>query len=347
MKRDNHSALRIAVIVLSCAVLALAIYTVSRYLQFRSEAAAVPTDDPTVSAEAPAHITELTRSFLEDGDSIDWNGVRYTPRRGVEAYLIMGVDRSEAQIASGMTNGQAAVLLHLALDVRAQRYQILQLNRDTVSQVHILNQDGSISATLFKPLCLAHAYAKDPVAGCENTVTSVEYLLGDVPISGYAAVSLESIAALNDAVGGVTVTIDRDLTAVNPAFTKGATVTLDTKTAEAYVRARMAVGDENNLNRMARQVNYMRAWLDTAKTKSRQDAQFAMRLLKKLQPIMTTDMTEKRLSVLAGDAATYENGGFLTIDGEYRMVNGYNLYYADSDSLMQAVLELFYEAKED
>jgi len=342
MKKETNPALRIAAIVLACAVLALAIYTVTRYLRFRAGQPAEP-DPPVSTAEVPAHITAQTRGALEDSGTVVWKGTRYVPRKGIEAYLIMGVDRSEAQIASGVVNGQADVLLLLVLDVPNRSYRILQFNRDTVTQVHILNGDGSISATLFKPICLAHAYGKSPVAGCENTVTSVEFLLGDVPISGYAAVSLESVGTLNDAVGGVTVTIDRDLTGADPAFTEGATVRLNAKTAERFVRARMDVGDDDNLNRMGRQMQYMRAWLETARTKSQEDAQFALRLLQRLEPVMTTDMTEKRLSGLAADAAAYENGGFVTIDGEYRMTDGFNLYYPDGDSLMDTVLALFYE----
>ena len=40
--------------------------------------------------------------------------------------------------------------------------------------------------------------------------------------------------------------------------------------------ARMNLGEDNNQNRMARQVQFMNAWLDTARAKIRQDAQFAM-----------------------------------------------------------------------
>lgn len=339
MKKNTNPVRIAALTAVILAVLVLAVITAKKLSDFRAQTE--PGRDPeTINAA-----TELTRTALED-EALLYKGVRYVPRRGIESYLILGVDRTEAQIASGLENGQADVLLLLVLDPREDRYRTLQLNRETVTQVNILAQDGSTAASLFKPVCLAHAYAGSPEAGCENTVSAVRYLLQDVPIDGYAAMNLESIGVLCDAVGGVTVKIGSDLTGIDPAFSEGAAVRLDAETAERFVRARMSLGEDNNLNRMGRQLQFMQAWLDTARRKAQQDTGFAMRLLDRLDPALTTDITEKRLSGIASDAGKYENGGFLTIDGEYRTVDGFQYYYADEESLMETVLELFYQAEQ-
>ena len=340
MNKNTKPALRLGVMaVVILAVAVLAVITVIKLGQFRAASA------KGQEGQGNTAVTEQTRQALEEGDVLTYKGTRYVRRRGLETCLILGVDRTEAQIASGMTNGQTDVLLLLVMDPRESRYRILQLNRDMVSLVDILSPDGSVSASLYKPLCLAHAYASTPEMGCENTVRSVRYLLQDTPIDGYAAMSLEAIGALCDAVGGVTVTIRSDLTAADPSFKEGATVTLDARTAEKFVRARMEVGESNNANRMERQMQFLRAWLETAKSKSAQDAQFAMGLLRRLEPQLTTNMTEKRLSGLAADAGKYENEGFLTIGGEYRTVDGFQYFYADEESLMDTLLELFYQAE--
>jgi hypothetical protein len=70
-----------------------------------------------------------------------------------------------------------------------------------------------------------------------------------------------------------------------------------------------------------------------------------MRLLQRLEPLLTTNLTEKRLSSIASDAGKYENGGFLTIDGEYRVVDSFHYCYAYEESLMETVIELFYQAE--
>ena len=339
MKRDTNLTRVVVLAVVIVAVVTLAVITISKYNQFRAQTQTGSKSEPNVSTTI-----NNTREAIED-EAITFRGVRYVPRRGLETCLILGVDRTEKQIASGMTNGQADVLLLLVMDPRESRYRILQLNRDMVTQVNVLAPDGIVSGSLYKPLCLAHAYAHGEEMGCENTVNAVRWLLQDVPVDGYAALNLESVAALNDAVGGVTVTIRGDLTAVDPSFKDGATVTLDAEKAELFVRARMSLG-QTNADRMQRQEQFMQAWMNTARTKSQQDTQFAMRLLQKLEPLMTTNMTEKRLSGIASDAGKYKNEGFLTIDGEYRTVDGFHYYYADEESLMETVIELFYQAEE-
>ncbi len=341
MKRDTNLTRLAVAVVAVLAVAVLAVITISKIKQFRADTQPQPTENSRQSA-----VTEQTRQALEEDEILLWKGTRYVRRKGLETYLILGVDRTEAQIASGITNGHADVLMLLVLDPRESRYRVLQINRDTVSQVAVLSPSGYISSRLYKPICLAHAYASDSEQGCENTVNSVRYLLQDTPIDGYAAMNLEAIVELNDAVGGVMVKIPNDLTRLDASFREGATVRLDAENVELFVRARMILGETNNAKRLERQKLFMQSWLSTAKTKTQQDSQFAMRLLQKLEPLLTTNMTEKRLSAIASDAGKYENEGFLTISGEYREVDGFQYYYADEESLMEAVIELFYQAEE-
>ncbi len=341
MKRDTNLTRLAVAVVAVLAVAVLAVVTIVKLGQFRAKAQPQPTENSQQSA-----VTEQTRQALEEDEILIWKGVRYERRKALETYLILGVDRTDEQIAAGLENGQADVLLLLVIDPRESRYRVLQINRDTVSQVAVMSPSGYISSRLFKPLCLAHAYASGPEQGCENTVNSVRYLLQDTPIDGYAAMNLEAIAELNAAVGGVTVTIPSDMTSVSASFQEGAAVKLDEKTAEIFVRARMSLGETDNSKRLERQKQFMQAWLDTAKTKAQQDPQFAMKLLQKLEPLLTTNLTEKRLSGIASDADKYENEGFLTITGEYRIVDGFHYFYADEESLMETVIELFYQAAE-
>lgn len=57
---------------------------------------------------------------------------------------------------------------------------------------------------------------------------AVSELFYGLPIHGYCALSMNSIASLNDTVGGVTVTVPEDLAVMQPKlFTAGDTVTLE------------------------------------------------------------------------------------------------------------------------
>ena len=77
-------------------------------------------------------------------------------------------------------------------------------------------------------------------------------LLGE-SIDFYVAMNMDGISELNDLAGGVTVTLEDDFSSIDPAMTKGTTLTLHGDQAETFVRSRMTVGDGTNASRMERQ----------------------------------------------------------------------------------------------
>lgn len=75
-------------------------------------------------------------------------------------------------------------------------------------------------------------------------------------IDFYVAMNMDGISELNDLAGGVTVTLEDDFSSIDPAMTKGTTLTLHGDQAETFVRSRMTVGDGTNASRMERQSVY-------------------------------------------------------------------------------------------
>ena len=316
-------------LVLTAAAVFLLIFTATRLLAFSPKQ-----PEPEVTASGKM------RPDLDD-DTITFEGVSYRRKSRVESYLILGVDKTEEQRQMGMA-GQADVLLLLVLDAEQQAFRILNINRDTVTQITVLNQDGIITGEEFLPICLSHAYGTGGPESCENTVRSVEYLLAGVKPDGYIAMDLTAIGILNDAVGGVTVKVDKDLTAAHPALKKGATVKLDSDTAEAFVRARMNVGEDNNSSRMNRQITYMTAWFKQAQGLGEQKL---VGLLDQIEEVCVTDLTEKRLAAIADIVRKYDNLGFCSPDGEYVKTTSFNEFHVDDDSVTRMILELFYTAE--
>lgn len=68
-------------------------------------------------------------------------------------------------------------------------------------------------------ICLAHGYGVDKQERCKNTLASVQALLGGQSIELYVEIPLDGIGALNDLLGGVTVTLLDDFTASDPTMT--------------------------------------------------------------------------------------------------------------------------------
>ena len=75
-------------------------------------------------------------------------------------------------------------------------------------------------------------------------------------IDFYVAMNMDGISELNDLAGGVTVTLEDDFSSIDPAMTRGTTLTLHGEQAETFVRSRMTVGDGTNASRMERQSVY-------------------------------------------------------------------------------------------
>lgn len=82
----------------------------------------------------------------------------------------------------------------------------------------------------------------------------------DLPIASCSALYLDGLQELNDAVGGVTVTILEDIDYGYASMQQGAEVTLDGPMAEQYIRRREHT-EVGNPKRMERQKQYIIALL--------------------------------------------------------------------------------------
>ena len=162
-------------------------------------------------------------------------------------------------------------------------------------------------------------------------------LLFDLPIDNYIQIPMTAVGPLNDLVGGVPVTIEEDLTAVDPAFQAGQTIRLTGSQAEKFVRARMALENDTNLARMKRQRAYMDSFQACARAAINTDSEFTMKLLEKLGDFLQSDMTAQQLS----DLVTRLDKGTVSpiryADGELLLGEKYYEFYPDEASLWEIV----------
>ena len=273
------------------------------------------------------------------------NGQTYQQRRKVRSYLFIGVDMQGE--ATGVDNyiqgGQGDVQMLLTIDDLNRTWQILQLNRDSMVEVPVLGVQGDVVSSEFQQLCLAHSYGNGKESSCENNVNAVSDLLDKQEINGYFALNMDAIGILNDLVGGVTVTVNADFTAVDPTLVEGQQITLNADQATEFVRNRQNVGDETNLNRMSRQREFMKGLLNSIKGK---DVSFAQDIYNGLKDYTVTDLSEGAVSKIFTKIQKYTEKDILTIDGQQKVEDDHWAYYLDQDSLNNAIIELFYEKKE-
>ena len=107
------------------------------------------------------------------------------------------------------------------------------------------------------------------------------------------------------------------MTSENPAWVKGATVTLHGKEAETFVRSRMTVGAGTNEERMVRQAEYMRQAIKKMTQKISGDLAFGESLLKSLEQISTTNRTAAQIT----DCANEQTSMITTVDHEIEKIN--------------------------
>ena len=132
-------------------------------------------------------------------------------KRDLTNILLLGVDWTETEDAvSGRYAGQADFLYLITLDKKNRTILTLQLDRDTITDIRIFGPFGDYTGIRTTQLCLSHAYGDTPEQNNENTVWAVERLLGGIPVDACVALDMGAIDALNEALGGVTVTLEED-----------------------------------------------------------------------------------------------------------------------------------------
>lgn len=277
---------------------------------------------------------------IDDG-RITYQGKEYLPNSSLQTVLLIGIDRElDAQNVSYNNQLQSDFLLLLVLDHREQSYWMLHLNRDTMCDIPILDLNGSRIGYRNGQLALAHTYGTGEKDSCINTVKAVSRLLYDVEVQSYARIPVQAVAALNDAVGGVDVTVEDDFSGVDDSLVMGERVHLTGKQAETFIRARSGMADSSNLRRMERQRQYLRGLME--KLEAGQGSGMLDRAVDALNADLTTDLSAGSLSQLGQALEDYTFIGFVTLPGSAAQGETYMEYTLDADALQRIVVEQFY-----
>ncbi len=288
-----------------------------------------------IAADAGADAAEERYMYLND--------VCYVPNNSLKTILMIGVDKYEGDTEESYNNNQQADFMMLLVLDRANRtYTGIHLNRDTVTDVPVLGVRGESAGTVTGQLALAHTYGSGGKDSCRNTVEAVSNLLYGVKINHYISFTMDAVEQINDLVGGVTVTMLDDLSSVSPKMRKGATVTLKGENALAYVRARYGLEDSTNLNRMKRQRQYLEELSSQISLEYKNDDGFMLKALDRVSEYMISDCTVDQLSRLYGYIDSYEDEGFLEMEGSAVEGQEFMEFYPDEDALKQLVVKTFY-----
>lgn len=297
--------------------------------------------------------TDANVSIATDhGATLTWKGTTYCRNEKVKSYLLLGVDVSDQQNSDWTKQGYVADmadnLILVVVNEQKKCYTMLQLDRNTVTEIKTLYPDGSVAEKDQLPLCYAFFYGHDMKSACENEMDAVSGLLKGIPIDGYAAFTMNSMKTINHLVGGVTVTMDHNYSNLDSAMVKGATLTLTDKQAELFLHSRKNADNGTNEARMTRQRIYLAALKQKIRAKAESDGKFPLKFYSGLADDMTTSMKVGDFNTLASMLLRYQDSGIVTLNGNTKtndtLGDGitHEEFHPDKNNLMATVIRLFY-----
>lgn len=278
--------------------------------------------------------------------TITRDGIDYFPRQDITVLMVLGIDKSGPVEHSGSYNNDGAndVVMLIIFDEKAEEYSILYLNRDTMLTMPVLGLGGKQAGTAYGQLALAHSYGSGLEDSCENTRRTVSDFLYGITIDYYVSLHLDAIGILNDAVGGVTVNIEDDFSAVDPSLTMGE-VTLNSEQALHFIQSRIGVGDHLNISRNRRQKEYMENFAQAFRTKVENSDTFALTAYQDISPYIVTDCSGNVLTSMMSRYGSFELKEIVTPEGENVMGKEFMEFYVDEEQLDDLIIRLFYAEK--
>ena len=292
-----------------------------------------PEKKPSEPAEIPSQ-SEL--------GTITYEGQKYNYNVNLMNILFLGIDNYDEIRDDNIPgeSGQSDCILIISMDKTTKTVKILQIPRDTMTEIDIYDANGNYYTSVQEQIATQYAYSIGGESSCWATKKTVSELLYDLQIDGYIALDMAAISIINDAAGGVTITIPEDYTGIDSAFQQNATITLDGKQAEKYVRYRDTNEDFSNNERMQRQTQYIPALLSAVKTKVTGHEDFYSKFLPLVEKYMVTDLTESQIE----DFMHYElaDSEMIRIPGEGKKGEVFEEYYVDEKELKKILIETFY-----
>lgn len=283
----------------------------------------------------------------QEGD-IRYKGIHYRYNNDVLTFLFLGIDKmSEVKpVKNGIDGGQSDAIFLLVLNPHTKEASIIGINRDTMTDINVYSKNGTYMGTVKSQICMQHGYGDGAAVSCQRTQNVVSNLFYDLPIHGYCAINMGAIPLINDAVGGVEVTVLEDV--INSNLKKGQTVTLKGQQAYQYLHNRDTKSDLSAGRRLERQKQYLTAYAATAIAKTKQDITLPVKIYTTISKYMVTDISVDEVSYLATQALDYtiDTDAIYSLEGETRTEGEFEEFYVDETALYELILKVFYEEVE-
>ena len=277
---------------------------------------------------------------------VTYNNQRYRYNNKIRTYLFMGIDTDEPvhKAEDGISGGQADALFLIVADKAHDKLSLISIHRNLMTTVKMYNREGEYTGDAELQICLQHGYGDGERLSCQRTADCVSNLFYGIPIHGYVSLNMGGIGILNDALGGVEVTVLQDLVneSRNVHLTAGETKVLNGDEAYVYVRSRDITQFDSASDRLARQEQYLNNMIPVMLKRIR-SASSAVSVYGAAEDYIYSNIDYNRLADEISDMTYDASEGMREVPGEVVMGEQLEEFYADDDGLYQLILDVFYE----
>lgn len=337
-KKKKKKTWKKVLISIVCVLLALVLITTgTALLLILKGQGELYTDDVQISAPE-----SLDAVVQEGGDYIVYNGQTYKYNKDVTSLLFIGVDKRDFDIptAEGAA-GQADVIVLMALDFKANKLSMINIPRDTMTDVAIYSASGYYTGMQKQQICLSYAYGDGRESSCANTVASVKRVFYNIPINTYYALDLDGVMAINDSVGGVDVVSPETI----EKFKQGESYHLMGKDAERFIKARVHDRPDANELRNKRHQAYANGFFDKVVGNIKDSPTYAVDLYNESAPYSCTNLDVAKVMYMAKEVALNgaPNKQMYSVPGETKIgASGYAEYTVNEKEFYEQFLSVFY-----
>ncbi len=277
---------------------------------------------------------------------VGYNGKLYQYNDEILTFLILGIDhQGEVEEAEdGISGGQSDAMFLAVCNPVEEQIEVIAINRNTMTEIERYNEEGEFLWTETAQITLQHGYGNGLEESCERSVAAVSNLFYQLPVHGYASINMGGIAAINDAIGGVEVTIAEDVTVGKYSFQEGETVLLESDMAYWYLKYRDVQVFDSATERLNRQKQYIMAFVNKLIEVLRTDITIVNKLYQIALAYTVTDVSIDEMTYMASTMAFYDfdMDNMHSLEGETITGEMYEEFYVDTESMYELILDVFY-----
>lgn len=303
------------------------------------------TEAVTEAVEAKSGNDEVY--VYQEGD-VSYNGHMYRYNKDMLTFLILGIDSNEpAPEVNENTNylegGQSDAIFLFAMNPHDKTISVVAVNRNTMTDIDMYDENNNYVRTAKAQLCVQHGYGDGRELSCERAENTVSELLYNLPIHGYVSMRLGAIWLLNDALGGVEVTLPFDVPEINQSA--GTTVRLYGEDAFYFLKYRSLDEFDSASVRLEKDKIYLKAFMNQVFESTKADISYPIKLYQMVKDYIVTDISVDEMSYLASELLGYDIGGvkMYSIPGETVMGEKFEEFYVNEVGLKEQLLDIFYE----